>query len=272
MVSDRSNGIYRGFIAALIGLVLIGAGEPPKPNKRAQNTETQNHTNKAANLVPSPVAVEIVKFIEKDRGCEKGDDKRDSDLCAQRKAAEAASDAAQYAVWTLLISAIGTGLLVWTLRETRQASRRELRAYISIHPCGINATEGKNVRTPLEFINGGQTPAYDLKWFSTVIVHEGDPDNFIPDFRSQFGMLQRNSDAVLGANGNIFVYRFFDYSVCERHLKDIVTKKSSIIHFGFVDYKDIFKKKRRTYFSFYHHGEDLSAANSKRCIVGNSAT
>lgn len=271
MVSDRSNGINWSVIAALVGLILIGAGEPPEPGDHAQNRQTAAKIENASKPIVSTI-IQVAKTTEKDGGCQEGKDKRDSDLCAQWKAADAAADAAQYALWTLLISSLGTGLLVWTLWETRQTSRRELRAYISVHPCGINASEDNLVRAPLEFVNNGQTPAYDLKWFSAVVVHEGSPDNFVPDYSGKFKILQRESDAAFGAKVNMFVYRFFEYELCKPHLESIFTKRSCIIHYGFIDYRDIFKKNRRTYFAFYHSGADLSDANSKRCIIGNSAT
>ncbi len=97
-----------------------------------------------------------------------------SELCAQWKAADASEQSARYALWALIVSAIGTVLLVWTLAETRATSRRELRAYVSVKVRAVQAgiIEGRGLNVTFDTVshNGGQTPAYDCVHFGTIAI------------------------------------------------------------------------------------------------------
>ena len=109
MVSDSRNGIYRSVVAAIAGLILVGASSPSPSAinaKESNGAEAKQQKPPQANLV-SPIPA---KTQSQDNGCEQGQDKRNSDLCAQWKAADAAADAAQWA-WIQLIGA-GIGLLL----------------------------------------------------------------------------------------------------------------------------------------------------------------
>lgn len=92
---------YRNVLAALAGLVLIGAAQAPEPTAQTQ-------TNDAASSVsgqPPPPQTTTPKqqaSPSPDPGCERGKDNRQSDLCAQWKAADAAFDAAK-----------GTWIQIW---------------------------------------------------------------------------------------------------------------------------------------------------------------
>ncbi|OYW86095.1 MAG: hypothetical protein B7Z20_07935, partial [Sphingobium sp. 32-64-5] len=119
---------------------------------------------KAAQSI-APPSPEAIDGLKEDRGCEIAREDRYSDLCAQWKAADAAREAADYGFWTLLISAIGTSLLVWTLAETRGTARRELRAYVYIETAGftvsngLDVENGRDVHIGFQVRNFGQTPA-----------------------------------------------------------------------------------------------------------------
>ena len=161
MVSDRSNGIYRCVIAALIGLILIGAGEPPKTSDHTKNRQPSSEIEHPAKSITRPIS-QVTESTEKDGGCKKGKDERNSDLCAQWKAADAATDAAEYAWWTLCLSFFGTSLLIWTLWETRNTSRRQLRAYLMVDD--VTATiDGDNFIATLRWLNCGLTPAHNVR-------------------------------------------------------------------------------------------------------------
>ena len=106
MVSDRSNGIYRGFIAAIVGLILIGAA----PNKDGVNQPDQSPAQKAeTDQLKAIVAAikESNKPPKPDNGCKAGKDDRGSDLCAQWKAADAAKDAAWWTFFAAITTVIG---------------------------------------------------------------------------------------------------------------------------------------------------------------------
>jgi hypothetical protein len=176
MVSDRSNGINRGVIIALVGLILIGAGEPPKSPIQTQDSQAAAEIKQAGNSISSAI-IQAAKPAEKDGGCQDRKDRRDSDLCAQWKAADAATNAAEYACWTLWISAFGTCLLVWTLWETRRASRREFRAYIRIDPAEkpmVFYEVGKPIVLYITITNYGRTPAFEGEFLHNLSIKAAD--------------------------------------------------------------------------------------------------
>lgn len=168
---------YRSLILAIAGLALA-AGSPPK---QAEQSKQGKSASKAEQSLPP---ADPHKPVEKDRGCEKGADQRDSDLCAQWKAADAAKDAADYAWWTVLLSAASAMLLIWTLWETRRTSRRELRAYLHVTQYTVDVTTRPHhpwVKIKIE--NCGQTPAFKVRIDMRV---------FFVDLRSQLKIESRD--------------------------------------------------------------------------------
>jgi hypothetical protein len=106
MVFGRGNGVYRGVFAAIVGLSLIGAGEPPETGAQPKQG------NDPGSIVTKPASADFAApeqpiASRPDKGCEQGKDRRDSDLCAQWKAADAATDAAQAAWWQFWLGTVG---------------------------------------------------------------------------------------------------------------------------------------------------------------------
>jgi hypothetical protein len=65
---------------------------------------------------------------------------------------------------------IGTGLLLWTLSETRATARRELRAYVSVIPHSIELKATNIFEVHLKLHNGGSTPAHEVIHYGHVQV------------------------------------------------------------------------------------------------------
>jgi hypothetical protein len=103
MVFNSSNGIYRSVHAALVGLVLIGTNVPNQPTANAIHTKTDDK------VVSPTLPIDVGKPSGKpqDDGCKKGEDHRQSDLCAQWKAADAAANAALWSWWQMIGGFIG---------------------------------------------------------------------------------------------------------------------------------------------------------------------
>lgn len=150
---------YWGIIAALAGLALAGASEPPQPSQQREQPAATQNTQQPAEIIASAIRETVIPR-DKDEGCDEGDDRRESDLCAQWKAADAARDAANYAFIGLLVGIIGTALLFVTFSETRKIARREQRAYVRLKvaagPADETLTKGQ-FRIVAE--NYGTTPA-----------------------------------------------------------------------------------------------------------------
>jgi hypothetical protein len=231
MVSDRRNGIYRCIIVAAFGWLSLAASNPPKQAAHPGNPAPQGEITKAANTVATAIA-KAEKTPEKDRGCDQGKDERNSDLCAQWKAADAARDAANYAFWALFFGVVGTGLLVWTLWETRVASRNTLRAYLAVD--AVTATVDDGFKAQIKWINCGATPAHNIRAVLTLDIAKE------PDF-SRLGELEP-SEIHLGAQK----FFFSRDSLMPEAFGGRDAVAESVWLYARVTYRDIFNKPRKT--------------------------
>ena len=90
---------YRIAIIAAFGWLIVAANESGvAPSGVSDNQATSERATSLKTPQPAPQAIAVPKAPEpetKDAGCSDGKDRRDSDLCAQWKAADAAFDAAR---------------------------------------------------------------------------------------------------------------------------------------------------------------------------------
>ena len=179
---------YRVFVSAL-GLLLVAAApgtatvstEPPKP-------------------ASDKVTPETIKLSAEMQPCERGSDNRKSDLCAQWKAADAASSSADWAYWTMLAGAVGlligggTLFAAWraahwakeaakhtevgaqqsersakaaeiALEQSRLASQTDLRAWVATKVKLLDYNRKKDFADfsiEVCLSNIGKTPAFDV--------------------------------------------------------------------------------------------------------------
>jgi hypothetical protein len=254
MVSDRSNGVYRGIILAIAGLILIGSSQPPKSSNQGGDTDTAANISDAANSI-STALIQAGKSGEKDGGCQDRKDKRDSDLCAQWKAADAADNAANYAFWTLVISTFGTGLLVWTLWETRDTSHRELRAYLRIEPVGEGVVQpDKKISWPFQIINYGATPATHCVIESSVVVRPPDWD-----WQKQTSLPHDTivrPEITIHPDSPSVIKLEMDNPLPREVFDAIMGGKAVVFGKGIVQYRDVFRRRRFTSFQVEFHGAD----------------
>jgi hypothetical protein len=241
---------YRGVIVAAFGwLTLVGAGQPPESAQKPENAIAANKIDQAAETVASAIREAAIP-PEKDGGCNQGQDQRESDLCAQWKAADAARDAAQYGFWTLLISAAGTVLLIWTLWETRANARRELRAYVSVKAVstGIHVILGKSITFSQKAIavNGGSTPAYDFVSFGNIIVaqteiaarHLAKPLPIDKTALSGGFVIHAGDEAPITFDRPV--------TIPIKAIDAVLNGEASLFLYGTISYVDTFKIRRRT--------------------------
>jgi hypothetical protein len=178
---------YWRYIAAAVGLALLGASPPP----RAENSSEQANTQAETRQRPPTVTPSISKAVEQvqrpilERPCRDGEDERQSDLCAQWKAANSASDAAWWAMIGIVVATIGTTGLYWQIYLTRRAvqdtgeataamrdaneiaetaARRNLRPFVYVKEMKIIHPQPgfEHPRISILVKNGGQSPAMTL--------------------------------------------------------------------------------------------------------------
>jgi hypothetical protein len=131
MVSDRSNGIYRGVIVALVGLILAGASPPTKQEKQAATADKQEPA-KAAAAISDEYKPQPDMYAE---SCYKADNHDSADFCAQWRSAIAAEKAADATIWGnsistagALLSFVSIVLVLIALGQTRKANRLTMKA------------------------------------------------------------------------------------------------------------------------------------------------
>lgn len=118
---------YRRIVILAVGWLVLTAAQQPQNGENAKRARVeQSVTDSLSDIARSQR--EANKPREQERPCRIGEDNHASDLCAQWKAANAASDAAYWSKMAVLLSvvqlalgALGTWLLWHTLRATRAA-------------------------------------------------------------------------------------------------------------------------------------------------------
>ena len=259
---------YRIAIIAAFGWLSLAASSPPKKSATNNNAAPQDETTKAANTIATAVA-KAEETPEKDRGCDQGKDERNSDLCAQWKAADAARDAAKYAFWSLWIGITGTVLLVWTLLETRKAAIREQRAYVRVEPAPSGSIEaGKPVCIPMNAINYGTTPAVDLSIMSVAVVRPPDWNwSNEPGFDGTADQVRPR--ATLHPDSPFLFKVEMDGRLPKPIYESIMEGRAVVFARGTILYRDVFGKKRKTTFQIEFHGRDEEIDGGRRVRIAS---
>lgn len=206
MVFDRSNGVYRSIFAALFGLALVGASEPPKSASQSDSGDKPGEIAKTLQEIAATIK-DAQKTDQTAQPCPKNQDNRNSDLCAQWKAADAAKDGAYWGWWQVLLGSGGVVIGLFTLaaaataaiyakkaaietekgadaalgavaqtmaaNEIAEASaHRQLRAYIGVDNVDHTTTTLGDIRCYLINIkNYGATPAIDVRYAWEITAH-----------------------------------------------------------------------------------------------------
>jgi hypothetical protein len=111
--------LRRIFMGA-VGCLTVAATQP-SPDTRDGSAQDLVIAKIVKPAPPSPLNPPEVRDSEYERPCQVGVENRKSDLCAQWKAADAASDAAFWAHWSFILGLFGTLGLFATLYYTRKA-------------------------------------------------------------------------------------------------------------------------------------------------------
>ena len=161
------------FVGFLAFLALLGGGYYLNDAYKQRNAE---HDYQPASQARLPVRVQDETQPEPYQpDCNNPQSREDADLCAQWAAVEQVTESnrlssrsLQLSIGALFFTIIGTGLLVWTLTETRDTSRRQLRAYFGTSGAVIFGIGTARPRVGFEVQNFGQTPAYNVHVHSVV--------------------------------------------------------------------------------------------------------
>jgi hypothetical protein len=156
--SDTMRSFGRGVVIAFAALALMGTSASDKAGADPYKTQTAEAVGDktAAGDHISPEQQVTPRF---DQGCERGKDDRQSDLCAQWKAADAAADGVSLAYWQTVIGWIGIALgaatmaaaiaAAWYARSAAIHSRTAATAFVEAERATIRfAAEGEAGTAP----------------------------------------------------------------------------------------------------------------------------
>jgi len=260
-------------ILSLVALLTTAAAEPESRHSDNDRSETGKQKVATAGKIAG-TTVDASMPSRTAKGCSDLNEKRDSDLCAQWKSADAARDAAEYAFWSLIVGVIGTIALIWTLLDTRLSAIRQQRAYIRVDQRDGFIQPDKPILIPLAIINYGSTPARKLvTWSATVVRKVGWDWSDDPDANP---VKHRPTVGVTVHPGNPHLIQLGTEEPINRAVYNAIMSGQSAVYFrGVIDYKDVFGRWRKTTFQFEFHGSDRG--NSQNGLLrisqsGNDAT
>lgn len=185
----------------VLASTLVGAAPSPSERAQAEQTQATQDLAKATEALARNVAEQAepreTPLLE--RPCEADQDQRNSDLCAQWTAADAAREAARWAFWSTLVGIAGVIGLVLNLGQGRAALRRardaneiarqfadrQLRPWMLFKGIEAQPNEDGSFTILVVWMNYGQSPAIDVevltRWCSYVPNEEAAPINDIAE-------------------------------------------------------------------------------------------
>ena len=190
---------YRGILIAVGGLSLASPshsqhGNPDQPEAKGESEAQLERI--ASAIEKQPIAT------TPDGGCDPGQDDRQSDLCAQWKAADSAAESARWTFWNLILMlgglALGGGTLfaAWraahwakraaeetgrganaaetALAEARNVTSLQLRPYVALTEAPDDDHQPFSRQTVLKMLvkNFGQTPATSVRFSVGAVAAE----------------------------------------------------------------------------------------------------
>lgn len=280
---------YRRHSLAIVGWLILAFGSPPDreqlPNK-GSSAERIEHSLEEVAASQKRLADIASKPDKNEAPCDPSQADFGSDLCAQWKAANAASASAFWTWAGFLISLIGTiGVIVslfftWdALRLAREAAKdgdaslaiaernakatmrsvalaqengeRSLRAYVFVETFETEDFEiGKPGKFTITFRNIGQTPASDLIIWNQLDLYPIDADEsvFVPELR------EGTSNSPLGQGNGVVGHFISGRNINDTMWEGFVSGKAEFVAFGKLGYTDVFGIARETTFRFRAKG------------------
>ena len=241
-------GGNRGIIPALFGLVL--AAHHPNAEAQAQHRDSQERGARALESIATRYneQAEGAKRSPESKPCRSGDDQRNSDLCAQWKAADAAADSAWWAAIGGFASAVSSALVLialylafrsnWIARDT---AKRQLRAYISVESASLKkvCSAGEKPQVNVVIKNTGQTPARELRIESDVFLKNVSFDcSFVSEIPKDYGM------QVIGAGVTRRIDALMDTPLSVDDVKALQDGTKRLFFLAYGEYVDVFDAKQ----------------------------
>lgn len=271
----------RWIIAVAFGLtVLSQSGQAQEQTSSTDGQTGQQHQHSENPALSSPVEIiESQAEANARKSSEEESRQREiADLAAQEgmnDSTESIKDATlkmrDYALYSTVAVWIGTALLFYTLRLTRQANkaaqaavgvtravgRAQTRAYVFFNLEGIAKPFEIDIRNPsdisvdFEIENVGQTPARNLRHFAKIVIRNRS-EKFGDEVIKIMGG-QRVPDASLKPSGTVNATADSFGPFIESDFRDCFLPEGNkrIFLIGRIFYEDVFDDPHETKFCFY---------------------
>ena len=277
---------YRCILVAFVGWLSLAANhayaEGGNKQTAAENTVAASLQNIASSY---DQATERTKRAEKEEA-ECGPEKYGSstDLCAQWKAADAATNSAWWA-WVSGLVGVGSlvGVLValgialhsnWIARDT---AKRQLRAYVHLKTADLGRCGDNNFPTDcdhpvqrfaeVEIRNYGQTPALNMVSVTAVGIKPFPPTEVRPLGEIPDWVDRSTSDLPPGRESGMPM----EVKASGWFHDRLMTGELAVYFWGEVTYEDVFGEKHRTVISLVSHGDSYKRGCFTVAKEGNDA-
>jgi hypothetical protein len=274
---------YWRTILTVVGLVGLGLGltvtyqlyDASQQRHSDYHYQPAGHPSRLVDVRGQPIAKSYQPNCENPQGNE------NSDLCAQWSAVDQVAESnrmaslnLRFAIASLWATAIATAALIWTLIETRETSRRELRAYLFVDASGILIgvkphNLGKVIGVA-EVKNSGATPAHRVRHWTAVTIAPVEDEHLM----SAPAKLEWLHATTVPPSGGITGDRLTDKKPTAKQIADIRAAKQAVFLYGAIEYLDVFDREQRTNYRVLYAGIWPPPADVRMrfCNEGNDAT
>ena len=265
---------YRHIVIALAGLVLLAANHANAEGGNEKSSAEQyiatslNHVAASNDKTPERAK----RSAQEQQPCGPKQYGSSADLCAQWKAADAATDSAWWA-WAGGVIGLGSlvgiflalGLAFHSNWIARDAAKRQLRAYVTYSNEWWHGdfSPGQPLELKPRIVNLGETPARDVVW-------QAELRNFnATGAESEFtrSPMQAPSKSTIGKGQ--FLQTTLKVVPSLPVYARVMSGETILYVFGWVDYKDVFGTKQSMTFRLRFEPSDERWV---MCPVGNSST
>lgn len=269
---------YRYVILAAFGWLAL-TGQHPNPTADPKQTRAQESiANSLSNIAATnnELAERAKRPMER-QPCGPRNYQSDDDLCAQWKAADAASDAAWWTVFGSAISAaslLGVFIALAFARQSnaiaRDTAKHQLRAYMCVEHCSIEVLpENKGFVLQAYLQNCGQTPAKNAR-----IMAESFSSQFPLEEEKEFLPVIQGFGSTIGPGQKLVTAKRL-FGDVENTLIKIQNGDFGLYIQGVCEYEDVFDRPFQTTFRFAFGGRTAELGPGlilHTAETGNSAT
>lgn len=257
---------YRCILIALVGWLSLAA--TADPHAQPKESATQQSIAKSLSDISTTLneQAERAERAPETQPCASGDDHRDSDLCAQWKAADAADRAALFGGISILGIALAIGLTIQSNNIARDTAKRQLRAYIAVSDSQIrpDPIDANKVQAIIEFTNLGETPAIDVS--AAIYILFG--DNAFDDSRLRTEPQLPFGPSVTVIGKGVKKHSTVSSQAPGLSAPTILSGDFNVTIYGQILYADVFGSRQET--KFCHYVDQSTRMNG--LVIANAPT